>query len=1238
MFKKFLNAILFGALILGSAGTITSCKDYDDEIDEINQKLNTLSSKDELAAQVSSLTSTISAAQSAAAQASTEAANALTAAKEAAAQAEQAATGAGQATGQAAEAINNAKAAATAADAAAKTAADAAAKAKAASEDAAKAVAAGADATKAIAEAKAAAEAAQKAAADAKAGVEAAQKAAAEAAKSAVADAQKEIAEAAKKVAEEAAKEAAAAASKAELAELAKRIEALEKGADVKELAEEVAAAKEKVDAIVGKIAGAVTEVSLVDSYTAAQVLAQYAQQEKSSLYPYYRSRIVAGQGTFANFYYELVQPTSEYGYTSRNQDNPLDLNFTTVFEAADITVAQGWSKWMTEYEAKPINFPGLGADLKDAITFKKDRQVNRPDAFVVRVSPTNAVVTPEMISLVNSQGVNLDEILEVKKVTKFDGLLSRPDGVTPVTRAAEETGLWVVEVALKEYNEETFYPLTMYMTDYDSYNDYLLSAVNTRATVNQDGNDPHAGEKEYKMVNKILYAVQVNNTAEDAADRYVTSSYDLTLDWGAYQPANRLHFSVNTTPVEKINNRFDENSISFYPYPNTDQEYAERTWLANKVDVKPNIFMVGAKGTTDKNKNADATENVTDDTYEGVGYANNDNRSSENMLAVAPGEKFTVTLDEFQGWAYEEKYGESTYSGVMPVSTKSAVRAMYVVLDQPNSVESIPSEWNAWMTYEYTGINEVVEGTSIDITVSGDELISKRGDIIGFRVYGINWDGTLVDPDGRAFYVNVGDAQSANSAATVIYPVSEQDFDDLEVGDDEWPISDPVEFTVSTVKANHFIWNADVISYFDRTEDQTTGDGESELKKSLAFYPVFAQFKDKKLNDIQAFNVTETTDEDGNPYIEGDITGALKDVNMLYTVPMIGDWLAYIDGKEYSGTLTLQSVESGLVRTLATIKITFKKELPTTAPKGYSPKDKQIIDGLYVSYLQPESWAAKSATYGTMPMPHVFDFGTKSDDVTSLAPNYNITFAQSAYKTTTKVDGDGNEVTVIVVKDGKPVIEDVTVAGDEILSIHNDFIDNQTKHATSVVYNFGKISTALYNKEKDVYADYTVDVDKFETEFHDIYDKLYTWHWATKKDLGLTDKQALPYKTAVKYGAGSGQTGDDPQFTVDLQYILGVCAPDGLYDAPLSAPYKGSLEIADAALTSDANGKEEYFDIQVNGSILEFIPAEIATGTEFNGASNPKADVPSTLHIKLIDMYSHKTHEATVPMTVLKR
>ncbi len=1199
MYKKFLNAILFGVLILGSAGTITSCKDYDDEIDEINQKLNTLSSKDELAAQVSSLTSTISAAQSAAAQASTEAANALTAAKEAAAQAEQAATNAGQATGQAAEAISNAKAAATTADAAAKTATDAAAKAKAAAEDAAKAVAAGADATKAIAEAKAASEAAAKAAEEAKAGVDAAKKAAADAAagaataaQKAVADAQTAIAEAAQKAAESAAKEAAAAAVKTDLESLTKRIEALEGGSSVdpaalEEIQKAVEEAKESVNAIVGKIAGAVTSVSLVDSYTAAQVI----------------EGIIAQQGAFANQYYEFyddgyVDPYNVYPYASYKQDNPLDLNFTTVFEAADMTVAQGWSKWMTEYEAKPNSFPALGADLKNAITFVKDRQVNRPDFFVVRVSPTNAVLTPDMISLVNSTGQNLDDILEVQAVAKYEGVLSRPDGTVTVTRAAEETGLWVVKVALKEYDPETFYPLTQYLTD--------LPAANTRATVNQDGVDQNAGSQEEKMLNKILYAVQVNNTAEDAADRYVTSSYDLTLDWSEFQPVNRLHFTVNGTRVEKLNNRYDETSISFYPYPNTDQEYVEKAWLNDSVDVKANINM-GNVPATAALKNADATENITDAIAYNVGYANNDNRSSENLLAVAPGEKFTVTLEEYQGWASDK------YNTVLPVSTKSAVKAMYVVLDQPNSVESIPSEWNAWMTYEYTGINEVVEGTSIDITVDGEELVSKRGDIIGFRVYAINWDGTLVDPDGRAFYVNVGDATSSNSAATVVVPESEEIIP-----------SDPVEFVVSTTKANHFIWNADVISYFDRTEDQTTGDGDGELNQSLAFYPVFAQYKNKRFTDIQAFNVEEATDEDGNPYIEGDITGALKDVNMLYTVPMIEDWLAYIDGKEYSGTLTLQSVESGLVRTLATIKITFKKELPTAAPAGYSTKTNQVVDGLYKSYLVPDDWAAESATAGTMPMLMVFNLGTSSSDVTSLAANYNITFAQSAYK----LDADGK----VVIKNGAPVIEDVTVAGDETLEINKDFIDNTTKHATTVVYNFGKISTALYDAKNDVYADYTVDVDKFDTEYHDIYDSTYTWHWATKKDLGLTDKQELPYKTSVKYGAGSGETNDDPEFSVDLQYIIGVSSRDGKYNAPLSEPYEGSLVVTAAALTSNSNGKEEYFNVTISGTTLTFDPKVI------DAATNPTADVASTLTIKLVDMYSHKTHSVKMPMTVLKR
>ena len=109
MYKKFLNAILFGALILGSAGTITSCKDYDDEIDEINQRISGLSG---LSDQLSTLTSQLSTAASDASAAKSSAAAALSAAQEAAAKAAEAGDEAAKAAAEAEIATATAKAAA----------------------------------------------------------------------------------------------------------------------------------------------------------------------------------------------------------------------------------------------------------------------------------------------------------------------------------------------------------------------------------------------------------------------------------------------------------------------------------------------------------------------------------------------------------------------------------------------------------------------------------------------------------------------------------------------------------------------------------------------------------------------------------------------------------------------------------------------------------------------------------------------------------------------------------------------------------------------------------------------------------------------------------------------------------------------------------------------------------------------------------------------------------------------
>ena len=44
MRKKYLSALLFGALLFASAGTFTSCKDYDDDINNLQEQINAVAS------------------------------------------------------------------------------------------------------------------------------------------------------------------------------------------------------------------------------------------------------------------------------------------------------------------------------------------------------------------------------------------------------------------------------------------------------------------------------------------------------------------------------------------------------------------------------------------------------------------------------------------------------------------------------------------------------------------------------------------------------------------------------------------------------------------------------------------------------------------------------------------------------------------------------------------------------------------------------------------------------------------------------------------------------------------------------------------------------------------------------------------------------------------------------------------------------------------------------------------
>ena len=120
--------------------------------------------------------------------------------------------------------------------------------------------------------------------------------------------------------------------------------------------------------------------------------------------------------------------------------------------------------------------------------TFVQGTTFNTKGELIVRVNPVNAVLTKAAIKLVDSQGNNLDDIFEIGEPKPFVKLLSR---------AANNTGLWTIPVTVKD-------------------------GVKRGDIEKKNPDEPSK---------HILYAVAINNTSSEAAkDRYVTSSYDITV------------------------------------------------------------------------------------------------------------------------------------------------------------------------------------------------------------------------------------------------------------------------------------------------------------------------------------------------------------------------------------------------------------------------------------------------------------------------------------------------------------------------------------------------------------------------------------------------------------------------------------------------------------------------------------------------------------------------------------
>ena len=409
---------------------------------------------------------------------------------------------------------------------------------------------------------------------------------------------------------------------------------------------------------------------------------------------------------------------------------------YTTMVTAVDLykTDANRWSNGLPDNDLTFIWVPSehttkfpADKNLTDAqIEFSADhKNITITDSLVVRVSPTNAELTPANISLINSQGKELNEFVDVQSVKPYKKLIT---GATRAANATEGNGLWTVTFKLKDG------------VDIQKFEE---------ATISQNS--------------YVQFAVAVKNTTSEAKEspRRVISAYNVDVKGSSYEPANNNILVQGNDDVWKdirnIRNRFDviwnngEEKASAYSRETNERKYgvSELEWAGNT----PYTAEEAAKHTQlAKNYDQRAWSNT--------------------LLPVTVGKKINIALGAMLG-SNNTPYYYNTETG-----RGYAVKGFYVTLDKDFAIESAPSELNAWAKYSYENVGvtnskgtitkaaHMFYGNEGYITINSLEDTEVKGDIIGFRVFAVNFDGTLVDPDGRAFYVKVGDAKDQQTVA----------------------------------------------------------------------------------------------------------------------------------------------------------------------------------------------------------------------------------------------------------------------------------------------------------------------------------------------------------------------------------------------------------------------------------------------------------------------------------------
>ena len=898
MKRKYLSALLMGTLTVASMSTFTSCKDYDDDISNLQGQIDKLATADELAAKVSELQSLISSNKSDISSLQSELAKKTTLDEVKAVLANYAEK----------KYVDDAVATL-----------DAAVKAQ------------GGDITALQAAVKAAQDAADKAAADAKAANEEILKTletlatkaevedvktAAKAANDAIEalktgdiktlqDKQNEILESLKTYAKQESLDKVAA--KAEALQTA-----LDKKADTEALTkaeEELNAAIEAVTTTAGKNAAAIE--GLATTVQNAKDALKLAKDNKATLDAVVESlKDSSKEGTVAAaikaIQAQIGTPDNKLGSLDsrlaliesvlngvKDDDTKLGLatkvtnietqlqniigEYTTMVTAVDLykTNEGRWSTGLPDDDLTFIWVPSehttkfpANKNLTDAqIEFSADhKNITITDSLVVRVSPTNAVLTPANISLINSQGKELNEFVDVQSVKPYKKLIT---GATRAANATEGNGLWTVTFKLKDG------------VDVQKFEE---------ATISQNS--------------YVQFAVAVKNTTSEAKEspRRVISAYSVDVKGSSYEPAiNNILVQGNDDvwkDIRSIRNRFQmvwnngEEKGSAYS-PETD----ERKYGVSELEW------------------AGKTPYTAEEAANHTQLANSDQRaySWRNPLPVTVGKKINIAVGA-AGIGNNTPYYYNTQTG-----RYYAVKGFYVTLDKDFAIESAPSELNAWAKYSYENVGvtnskgtitkaaHMFYGNEGYITINSLEDTEIKGDIIGFRVYAVNFDGTLVDPDGRAFYVKVGDAKDQQAI-----PEANATLDATQASQYFWSNGNESNF-FANITTDAFNVGANRIS--DWTVDYTNNPGDLGNRpiKDLSYGNDFqVKLYDKDGNQVNDVNYYGNDDR---------ISGEPVSAKVFLLNPQ-----RFVDG----GTYTIKATLSDDVHELRDVTLKFTKVMPT--------------------------------------------------------------------------------------------------------------------------------------------------------------------------------------------------------------------------------------------------------------------------------------------------------------------